>query len=412
PAEEDKLAAALLHQLAYLADDGIPQGWIETLAQTNKLAIRRALGTLAKYSLASWDRDKKQLAVHAVTQRVLRHSQSQSQSPVAALSKSLVQYTPKASKQERIALLPHGRRLHARLLKGHSNTRDKQGQLDHALSKCLFELCAAAGLHEESLSWAQRSLALAKRNSGPEGDADDIAYAQSLIGTALARLGRYQEACEHKQRALELRTELMQRYSDEQASEKRQAMLGEIAFTHNSLGELYAYLGQYDAAITHTLQALGIRQALSAGKDTQLIARSLNGLGVAIEGLARQQSDAKQATAQSVGAPLQKAFAQLQGYGLSAARLREELKELRNATAQQRDAVALRYKQKSLAMNESLGDKRAIAHSLHNVGETMIALASRTKEAKSIEAGIEYCRKALALRRELDREELYVARTL
>ncbi|MEL6539199.1 MAG: tetratricopeptide repeat protein [Bacteroidota bacterium] len=399
---DGKLASSLLHQLAYLADEEVPQGWIVTLAKTDKIAVRRALQTLERYSLAICDKD--QVSVHGLTQRVLRYRSSES--PVVALGQSLISYAKVASKEERIDLLPHGRKLYQRLLKA---AVPNEAQEAYGLSKCLFELCATASLHEESLSWAEKSLAAAQNYPGDNGM--HIAHAQSLMGTSLSRLGRYEEAVKYKEETLKRRKALLQACKGAQAPDQRSAMLTELAFTHNNLGELYYHLGKHREATGHMIQALAIRQAFSSGKANKHLARSLNGLGAAIEGLVKQIATAPQGFT-SVETCLQTAFDQVHHYELSVAFLAPTLNKLKGANAAQYYEIALGYKQQSLAMNQELGDKRATAHSLHNVGETLLALGKHTRDKKKIAQGIAHCKEALLIRQGIDQASLYIARTL
>ena len=75
--EEGKRARALMSRFSYLDPRGIPLDWILQFDppeddEDEEDEIREALSLLERYSLAQWDREGKQVYMHAVTQRIIR----------------------------------------------------------------------------------------------------------------------------------------------------------------------------------------------------------------------------------------------------------------------------------------------------------------------------------------------------
>ncbi|MEL6413170.1 MAG: tetratricopeptide repeat protein, partial [Bacteroidota bacterium] len=166
--------------------------------------------------------------------------------------------------------------------------------------------------------------------------------------TSFSRLLDYEKALKYKQKVVDMRRKIFGKDHLE------------IAYAQRSVGELHSYLGQQKRARQQLKAALKMCDRLleksSRGHGVlRLKARLLNGMGVSFD--------------------------------------KEHNYE-----------AALPYKRDSLAVNQDLykdaPEHPAVGHSLHGLGETLI----RTGQREDLAAGLSYCRKALALREQIDKK--------
>ncbi|MEL6152743.1 MAG: tetratricopeptide repeat protein, partial [Bacteroidota bacterium] len=237
-------------------------------------------------------------------------------------------------------LLPHGRQLYKWL------DKEKHPVAAQQLASQLFEACGVVHAYEESKEWALKSLAVIDAHP-TSFELKERAYANSVVGASFSRLVSYEEALPYKNKALDIYKTLYPQGH------------GEIVNAQRSVGELHSYLGKQEEARKNFQEALDMcDQLLDKSPEDRFVlktkARLLNGMGVSFD----KEHNYK---------------------------------------------AALPHKRDSLALNQDLykdaSDHPAVGHSLHGLGETLI----RTGKRENLAAGLDYCKKALALREQLDK---------
>ncbi|MEL6152759.1 MAG: NB-ARC domain-containing protein, partial [Bacteroidota bacterium] len=199
--EAGDMALSLLRRFASLSHKGIPTEWILTLDGDNqslgaKNQIRKALSLLRKYSLIIWNEATKDIELHVVTQRVIRHLYPEK--ALHTLAERLMHYTGTRPTRETasrwIWSIPHGERLYAKL------DKKTHAQTGYTLALHLYEAYAVAYSYANSSKWAQEAMKYAA-GLAPE----ECAYVHSIAGTSFARLLDYEQALKYKQEVVDVR---------------------------------------------------------------------------------------------------------------------------------------------------------------------------------------------------------------
>ncbi len=215
-------------------------------------------------------------------------------------------------------------------------------QVLRALGVTLVEL----GRHAEALGHKQKALAMHEHLLGKDKEDYDLTRAWSDVASSLSQLGQRREALDCQQIVLAMRKRLWPNQDHP-----------EIAHTLNSLGELSNHIGEHEKAIQYKKDALAMRQRLFPGRDHPDTARSLVSVGIG--------------------------YAKLDDLG-----------------------EALPYKQQALEMRRRLfanpdDPHPSLAHSLNNVGDTLVQLGASEKNTARMQEGLAALEEALAMRKKI-----------
>ncbi|MEO1301405.1 MAG: tetratricopeptide repeat protein, partial [Bacteroidota bacterium] len=192
------------------------------------------------------------------------------------------------------------------------------------------------GKYVEALEYSQQAIDMQKRIYGSQ-DHPEIARSLNNIGSHLSHLGKHKDALTYSQEALDMQKRL---FSDQDHLD--------IATSLDSVGQRLSDLNQHDEALHYKKQALNMRRRIQGYQDNIDLMHSLTSVGIALDALG-------------------------------------ELQE------------GLQYQEEALAMYKRLfGDRDdvGLAHILHHIGESLIKTDSPKK-------GIEYCQEALYMRKRL-----------
>ena len=301
-------AQQLLGQLAYLDPKGIPLNWLLSWDQEDPSLlhgkIRSLLSLLEKYSLIQWDRDARQVYIHATVQVMVRHLHPQS--TLTGLIHRLVDYVgnEEAAYQNAAkwsSLLPHGRMLFERLATA------QYPQEAYTLTKYLAKACRVTCLLKEGVSWAEKQLEICQKLF-PRQDHQCIASSLRLVGASLRHTNNYQKALEYCDQALSMYKRLYEKQNSpeiahtlitrgwilEELASYQEALDDfnealtiykakgdgrEVIIALNSIGWVYTRLSNYQEAKNSFKEALEIGEKIYPDQDHPNTARALDGLG-------------------------------------------------------------------------------------------------------------------------------------
>ena len=228
------------------------------------------------------------------------------------------------------------------------------------------------------------------------------------LGNQLSELGDRQAALAHTQEALELYRALAEKHPE--------AFLPDVATALNNLGNQLSELGDRQAALEHTQEALQIRRALAEKHPEAFlpdVATALNNLGNQLSELGDRQA-ALEHTQEAL--QIRRALAEkhpeafLPDVAMTLNNLGNRLSELGDRQA------ALEHTQEALQIRRALAEKHPEAF-LPDVAMTLNNLGNRLSELGDRQAALEHTQEALQIRRALAEKHPeaflpYVATTL
>lgn len=246
-AKESPLAVEILRVLAWLAPDGIPR-WLLDGWEADALDVDEALAVLGRRALLR--RADGGLAVHRLTQRILRDVEPDEDTDASAAAIRLLSVVCVANTQHDVylwpryaSLLPHAGWLFARL----PDTSPEAAAASVVCTNIGMYVRSARGDYASALPWYERALALTEAHFGP--DHPDIAVDLSNLGEALLRVGGLQAAKLCFQRALAVTEAAL-------GAEHR-----DVADSLSGLGAVLRDLGELDEARSCLARSLKIREA-------------------------------------------------------------------------------------------------------------------------------------------------------
>ena len=204
-------AEALLQLCAFLASDDIPRSLPREQAALlpeelghlvrDPLAYNNALGTLARYSLATVTPTA--LGLHRLVQAVIRARLKDREGQWAQIALELLEAAfPKDSWE--LARWRTCQRLlpHVIAATGHAERLEMAGQQEGRLLDRTSTYLLERGRYSDSKPLAERALAVTEQVLGPEHA--EVCKRHDTLGRVLQELGDYQGAKQHYQQALEI----------------------------------------------------------------------------------------------------------------------------------------------------------------------------------------------------------------
>lgn len=196
----------------------------------------------------------------------------------------------------------------------------------------------------------------------------------SAIGKTYAGLGLYVDAKTHLLRSLAIESQLASQITEDEHTRQRQG--ARIARAHRELGSLYYDAGEFDEALRHAREALGISRMCS-GSESPETAQDLNNLATILR--ARGDLGGAQTLLEEAAGIRERIC------GPESVELAESLNNLSNVIRLRGDVVnAEAYSRRVLSIRRARlpEDHPAIAQSLDNLG---VVLAQRGQFDEAIE---------------------------
>lgn len=266
--------------------------------------------------------------------------------------------------------------------------------------------------YEEAIKHYLQALKIRKKL----GDRNGIAANLNNIGNVHYALGNYAKAINHYLQSLKIYEKLAlpvspvpySRYSAplEKSGEDRDEGFYKqgIALCLNNIGLVYWKQGKYLKAIDYYLQALKINEELlnslyfnkRRAEVRQLIAANLNNIAIIYY---EQENYAKSLEYDRQSLKVYKELKDKKGIG----RILNNIGEVYKIQGRYLEAEA--YYLQSLKAFEKLGDKQLIAASLNNIGIIYSLRGGLSGNTQYYEKAIEYCKKSLAIAREIGSKE-------
>jgi len=238
--------------------------------------------------------------------------------------------------------------------------RERNAAPEAATRARIARIQRVMGRFEEALEHLQRALEIDQALGDRRGEAGTLAN----LGITYQAMGRFEEALEHLQRALEIN----------RALGDRQGEAGTLA----NLGITYQAMGRFEEALEHLQRALEINQELG---DRQGGASALANLGITYQAMGRFEEALDH---------LQRALEIDQALGDR----RGEASALGSLgtiyQAMGRFEEALDHLQRALEIDQGLGDRRWEGNRLDNLGNAYAALGE-------VRRAIEYYERALTI---------------
>jgi tetratricopeptide (TPR) repeat protein len=265
-------ALALLHAVAYLAPDPIPQEVLSTLASPRAMEAALQYALLQKSEIGS--------SMHRLTQQVLRLKDSEEEkvSSLQRVLKSVEKgYTPNpidlSQRTWNRQLLCHGQALigHTEAFKALPKTLES---LSVSTYKWLADLQGELAQPYLKKNLLEKGLVLAKLTHGEESS--EVAPILNNIGSAWKDLGEAQKAITYFERSLAIG---IKTYGDQHPT---------VAASFHNIGLAWHVLGKSQKAITYFEKALAI-DIKAYGDQHPRLAIAFNNIGLAWKDLGKAQ---------------------------------------------------------------------------------------------------------------------------
>lgn len=435
--KEDKGTDAiqLLSQLAYLDPKGIPLGFILTLDEKDSSLLKRktraVLLLLEKYSLVQWDRESKNVYIHAETQLIVRelHPKSSFQKLVGSFAQYSGKHEELQGHLKWSSLLPHGRILFIRI------NKPEHLRYSYTLTQYLVDACDVVGFFDEEAIWTNEHLQIAQKLYAGK---NHIELAQTFSGTARTyhRLGNHEKAIDYHLKALEILKKIypdqnnlaiarskqyigvfmkkMDKYEEcrsylEEALEIYASMYQQqdnrdVAYTMHHLGVVLRYFANYEDALRYLQKGFDMQKRIYQERDEVCIAYSLQQIGIVFDRLGRHKEALKY---------IANALEMMRRIynGADNVRIIYFLNELGRYFNHSGDLKkALQYNELALKMSKRLYKNQDYIHVYHSFVNWGVSVSA----IRRYKVGISYQKKALEISKRLlgERDHPYIAYAL